>query len=91
VPADVSSFANASGGDIIYGVREQSGISVDICGLQMDDGELSKSCDIELKHLHHTRAETGSGKICSISQKEELCSGCDTTTDLCERFVRQRD
>lgn len=31
--ADVSSFANASGGDLILGVKEQSGIPTAICGL----------------------------------------------------------
>src|SRR5439155_8476554 len=35
--ADVSSFANASGGDLIYGIREQSGIPVELSGLELSD------------------------------------------------------
>lgn len=31
--ADVSSFANASGGHLIYGIKEKSGVAVDIPGL----------------------------------------------------------
>lgn len=40
--ADISSFANASGGDIIYGIKEQSGIPVELSGLELNnvDGEL---------------------------------------------------
>lgn len=32
--ADVSSFANASGGHLIFGIRESSGVPVELCGLQ---------------------------------------------------------
>ena len=32
--ADVSSFANATGGDIVFGVREDDGIPVEVVGLQ---------------------------------------------------------
>ena len=35
--ADVSSFANASGGDLIYGVSERKGIITAIDGLDVDD------------------------------------------------------
>lgn len=31
--ADVSSFANASGGYLIIGIREENGVPVDVCGL----------------------------------------------------------
>jgi len=31
--ADVSSFANAAGGDLIYGIREEDGAAVELCGL----------------------------------------------------------
>ena len=31
--ADVSSFANATGGYLIYGIKEESGIPVEVCGL----------------------------------------------------------
>jgi hypothetical protein len=32
--ADVSSFANASGGDLIYGIKEQSGVPIELSGLE---------------------------------------------------------
>jgi predicted HTH transcriptional regulator len=35
--ADVSSFANASAGDLIYGIREQYGVPVELSGLQLSD------------------------------------------------------
>ncbi|MDJ0733272.1 MAG: ATP-binding protein [Nostocaceae cyanobacterium] len=34
---DVSSFANASGGDLIYGIKEDKGIPISIEGLTLDD------------------------------------------------------
>src|SRR5260370_35585410 len=35
--ADVSSFANAAGGDLIFGIREDSGVPGDLFGLQISD------------------------------------------------------
>jgi predicted HTH transcriptional regulator len=35
--ADVSSFANAGGGHLILGIKEDGGVPVDICGIQIDD------------------------------------------------------
>ena len=40
--ADVSSFANASGGHILYGIKEESGIPVDICGLVIENVDEAK-------------------------------------------------
>ncbi|MBL1156081.1 MAG: ATP-binding protein [Chlorobi bacterium] len=42
--ADVSSFANAEGGNLIYGVKEVDGIPTDICGFKVDsiDAEILK-------------------------------------------------
>jgi len=39
---DVSSFANASGGDLIYGMKEADGVAAEVCGLQLSnvDGEI---------------------------------------------------
>jgi hypothetical protein len=34
---DVSSFANASGGDLIYGMKETAGVASDVCGLQVSN------------------------------------------------------
>jgi len=36
---DVSSFANASGGHLVFGIREEKGIPVEICGLPSVDPE----------------------------------------------------
>ena len=35
--ADVSSFANASGGHLVYGMKEEGGLPVELCGLDVDD------------------------------------------------------
>jgi hypothetical protein len=35
--ADVSSFANAAGGHLIFGIREEGGEPVKLCGLQIAD------------------------------------------------------
>lgn len=40
--ADVSSFANASGGDLIYGIEENRGIPVNLCGLEIPDTEIDR-------------------------------------------------
>src|ERR1700752_4086540 len=32
--ADISSFANASGGHLVLGMREEAGVPVELCGLQ---------------------------------------------------------
>lgn len=42
--ADASSFANASGGQIIYGIKENKGIPIEICGLEEEnpDTEISR-------------------------------------------------
>ena len=37
--ADVSSFANAAGGNLIFGVRAKSGLPVEVCGLQTTDAD----------------------------------------------------
>lgn len=33
--ADVSSFANAAGGDLIFGIKEESGVPTELCGLRI--------------------------------------------------------
>src|SRR6266487_2529562 len=35
--ADVSSFANAIGGDLIFGVNEDAGLPIELCGLQISE------------------------------------------------------
>lgn len=36
---DVSSFANAAGGHIIYGIEEKKGVPLSVCGIQVKDKE----------------------------------------------------
>ncbi len=45
--ADISSFANAGGGDLVYGITESSGVPQEICGLK---GNL----DSEMQRLENT-------------------------------------
>ncbi len=45
--ADVSSFANAAGGYLIYGMRENSGIASEVCGLESIDA------DAEIRRLEN--------------------------------------
>jgi len=42
--ADVSSFANAAGGHLIYGMAESSGVPTELCGLEISDpdGEIRR-------------------------------------------------
>ena len=40
--ADVTSFANASGGYIVYGIKEQSGLPTEVCGLNIRDPDQEK-------------------------------------------------
>jgi hypothetical protein len=40
--ADVSSFANAAGGELFFGIEEASGIPVNICGLHISNPDKAK-------------------------------------------------
>ncbi len=40
--ADVSAFANASGGDIVFGIRERAGVPEEVAGYELDDPEAEK-------------------------------------------------
>jgi hypothetical protein len=35
--ADVSSFANSSGGHLVYGMKEEGGLPIELCGLGVED------------------------------------------------------
>jgi predicted HTH transcriptional regulator len=35
--ADVSSFANTSGGHLVYGMKEEGGLPIELCGLDVAD------------------------------------------------------
>lgn len=38
--ADLSSFANANGGDLIYGIKEERGLPIEVIGLEVDNPDL---------------------------------------------------
>src|SRR2546421_6869894 len=40
--ADVSSFANAAGGDLLFGIKEQAGIPTTLTGIQIEDVDAQK-------------------------------------------------
>ena len=40
--ADVSAFANASGGDILLGLEAKEGVATDICGISVEDSDKEK-------------------------------------------------
>ena len=40
--ADVSSFANTAGGNLLFGIEEQAGIPIKITGVQVDDADAYK-------------------------------------------------
>ena len=43
--ADVSSFANTSGGDLVYGIKEDNGVATEITGFRSAD------IDLEIRRL----------------------------------------
>ena len=58
---DVTSFANASGGHIIYGMREQGGLPTELCGIEMDNPESIKLRLSELLQSHIRPRVVGMG------------------------------
>lgn len=49
--ADVSSFANAAGGDLLFGIEEQAGIPTTLTGIQIEDVDALK---LRLEDMLHT-------------------------------------
>lgn len=49
---DISSFANASGGDYIIGIREEQGFPVEVCGMPLDNPDAFKLRLEELLQSH---------------------------------------
>lgn len=39
---DMSSFANAAGGWLVFGMKEVAGVPVDLCGVEVNDGDAEK-------------------------------------------------
>lgn len=61
--ADVSSFANAAGGHLIYGIREESGEPVEPCGLQ------SINADNEILRLENLIRDSIEPRIPGVSMR----------------------
>jgi hypothetical protein len=61
--ADTSSFANAAGGDVIYGMRETAGIASEICGLS------SINADAEILRLESIVRDGVSPRIPSVATR----------------------
>lgn len=59
--ADVSSFANAAGGYLIYGMREDSGIASELCGLEIIDA------DAEIRRLENIIRDSIKPRIPGVS------------------------
>jgi len=62
--ADVSSFANASGGEILYGIKEENGMPTEIPGLQIDN------LDSEKLRLENLIRDSISPRIPGVQIKE---------------------
>ena len=61
--ADVSSFANAAGGHVIYGIAESSGVPTELCGLDVSDP------DAEIRRLESMIQDGIALRIPSISTR----------------------
>jgi len=68
--ADVSSFANTVGGYLLYGVKEEDGMPVEICGVEVDsvdalklkwEGMLRDALSLRIPHvdIHEVKLSTG--------------------------------
>lgn len=67
---DVSSFANAAGGDLVYGMAEVDGVATELCGL--GDAEMDK----EILRLEETIRRGVQPRLLSVrSQPVELSAG----------------
>jgi len=68
--ADVSSFANASGGDLVFGIKEQNGVASQLIGLQLS------SLDAEILRLENILRDGLDPRIPNIRLQEiSLTSG----------------
>jgi predicted HTH transcriptional regulator len=61
--ADASSFANAAGGHLIYGIAESSGVPTELCGLDIGDP------DAEIRRLESMIQDGIAPRIPSISTR----------------------
>jgi hypothetical protein len=61
--ADVSSFANAAGGHLIYGIKEESGEPIELCGLQ------NNNADDEILRLENLIRDSIEPRIPGVSMR----------------------
>ncbi|PWB52148.1 MAG: hypothetical protein C3F06_09015 [Candidatus Methanoperedenaceae archaeon] len=74
----MSSFANAAGGYLIYGMRENSGIASEVCGLE------NVNADAEIRRLENIIRDGIKPRIPGVSLWEE------TTTERIRNFRIER-
>lgn len=72
--ADVSSFANSAGGDLVYGIKESAGIPVDVCGLEADcdatvldlEARIRDGISPRISGVHSLSIKLANGKIAFV-------------------------
>ncbi|MCH8183125.1 MAG: ATP-binding protein [Proteobacteria bacterium] len=63
--ADISSFANSSGGHIVYGVREEQGVAAEICGIPdfNPDAQILRLQNLARDGIRHRIPNLGFGAV----------------------------
>lgn len=73
--ADVSSFANASGGDLIFGISEKNGLPFELTGVEMEDadsmilkieGMIREGIEPRLPSVSTAHIRLSNGNVCII-------------------------
>jgi hypothetical protein len=82
--ADISSFANASGGYLLFGIAEKSGTAAELIGIQIDDVDrhrnaiesLVRDCiQPRLPSFHSAYVRLGNGKLVVVLQVDQSWTG----------------
>src|SRR5687768_1280670 len=80
--ADVSSFANASGGDLIFGMKAQSGVASQLVGLQL------ASVDAEILRLENILRDSLDPRIPNIKLRGiDLTSGAALVIRIARSWI----
>jgi hypothetical protein len=75
--ADVSSFANAAGGHLIFGIKAISGEPMELCGLQNIDA------DAEILRLHNLIRDSIEPRIPGVSIRAVLLQTAEVAIIIC--------